>query len=812
MIGNWRGRSRALARFSLRRTYLNGKESCPTNSSDYFSIRTAGTTSTGNRLAGRVAIAMLLSACIVAGLVTSAMAHPLGNFTINQYARLAVGADRIDLRYVIDMAEISTLQELQKLGASGDEKPTASELDRYLEHIAGDYASGLVLSVDDTRVPLDVTAKTIALPPGSGGLPTLRIEMNLVGAVPASTGEPVRRLSFEDRNRRERIGWREIVVGSVNGTTVFDSSAYGNGLTDELKAYPQDMLAAPLREEVASLSFTRGAAPAGATLLRTRDGHPVKQALDPLAELMNVPEVTPSIALLGLLVAAGFGALHAFSPGHGKTIVGAYLVGARASMKHAAFLGATVTITHTLSVFALGLVTLFASRYILPEQLFPVLSFISGAIVLVMGFSLFTSRLRGVLGPTLDGHDRRHEPSHHGSTAHMHSHGGGEHSHLPPGSDGSTFRWRNLLVLGVSGGLLPCPSALVVLLSALALHRVGYGMLLVVAFSFGLAATLTGIGLAFIYAGRWMKRPTGPVAQRIVRVLPMASAIVIAFIGAGICYGALVQAGLDLPRMLSEFYVQSSASLSGKEPKIASAGVLAVLGLGLVFGLKHATEVDHVVAVSTIVSEHRNLWRAALVGGLWGVGHTASLVSVGVVVLALRIAVPERIANVLEFGVALMILALGASALARALRRPAVVHVHQHHHTSVAHAHLHFHELAAEPREGPHAHAVARIGFKPLLVGAMHGLAGSAALTLLVLTQIDSALIGFAYLVVFGVGSIAGMLLMSGLVGLPFALSARKLTGMHHGLQATVGVLSIGFGCWYAYETGFANGLLSSLL
>lgn len=223
MTGSWRDRSRALAR--------------------------------------RVAVAMMLGVCVVAGIVASAMAHPLGNFTVNQYSRLTVGADRIDLRYVIDMAEISALQELQRLGASGDGKPTASELDRYLESIAADYVSGLVLTVDDKRVPLDVTAKTISLPPGAGGLPTLRIEMNLVGAVQASSGDPVRRLTFEDRNRRERIGWREIVVGSINGTTVFNSSAYGNGLTDELKAYPQDMLAAPLREEAAGLSFTRGASP-----------------------------------------------------------------------------------------------------------------------------------------------------------------------------------------------------------------------------------------------------------------------------------------------------------------------------------------------------------------------------------------------------------------------------------------------------------------------------------------------------------------------------------------------------------------------
>jgi ABC-type nickel/cobalt efflux system permease component RcnA len=241
-----------------------------------------------------------------------------------------------------------------------------------------------------------------------------------------------------------------------------------------------------------------------------------------------------------------------------------------------------------------------------------------------------------------------------------------------------------------------------------------------------------------------------------------------------------------------------------------SPGALALLGLGLVFGLKHATEVDHVVAVSAIVSEHRSVWRSALVGGLWGVGHTFSLVVVGVVVLALRVAVPERVSNWLEFCVALMIIGLGASALYRALRGRADVHVHRHTHEGVSHVHVHFHEQGTEHagRTPTHSHAVSRVGVKPLLVGAVHGLAGSAALTLLVLTQIESFALGLLYLLIFGLGSVCGMLLMSGLVGLPFALTSRRLARVHSGLQTVAGALSIAFGLWYAYETGYASGLL----
>jgi ABC-type nickel/cobalt efflux system permease component RcnA len=250
------------------------------------------------------------------------------------------------------------------------------------------------------------------------------------------------------------------------------------------------------------------------------------------------------------------------------------------------------------------------------------------------------------------------------------------------------------------------------------------------------------------------------------------------------------------------------------EVALTSLSAFALLGLGFVFGLKHATEADHIVAVSAIVSEQRSLLRSATVGALWGIGHTASLFLVGIIVLALRVAVPESVAHWLEFGVALMIIGLGASALVRALRRRADVHLHQHKHDGVAHVHLHFHERGTEHTGSvsAHSHAVSRIGFKPLLVGAMHGLAGSAALTLLVLAQIQSIALGLLYLAVFGIGSIFGMLLMSGLIGLPFVLSARRFNGVHYGLQTVAGALSIVFGLWYAYETGIASGLWQKIL
>jgi ABC-type nickel/cobalt efflux system permease component RcnA len=812
---------------------------------------------------------VLAVAVVLATFAVHVAAHPLGNFTINHFARVEAGAEHVRVRYVVDMAEIPTFQQSQTIDADADGKLSKEELDAYLARVVPQYAEGLIVTVDGARVAMKPIARSISIPEGNGGLPTLRVETKLEGELPPATAGDVRQVRFENNNHRERAGWFEIVIASAPGASVFNSTAYGSSVTGELKAYPQDMLTAPLDERTAEFSLARGAAPSGATALRARDGRPIAEgSRDGFAELINVPELTPMVALVGLLFAAGFGALHAFSPGHGKTVVGAYLVGSRGTARHAAFLGLTVTITHTAGVFALGLVTLFASQYVVPERLYPILGFISGAIVLSIGLSLFVRRLHTVIGGATLAHDHTHHDHdghthHHGhdhddehvqahahershshahshqhhthshhshshSDAHdqshagdpfVHSHDGHTHSHLPPGADGGPVTWRNLLALGISGGLLPCPSALVVLLSAITLGRVGYGLALVVAFSVGLAATLTAVGLLFVYAKRFIERPMRE--SRLVRALPVASALVIACLGAALCYEALAQTGIQSAMFATDAAVTTQAAAAPGahetavegEPSLASLGALAVLGLGLVFGLKHATEADHVVAVSTIVSEQRNLWRAALVGLLWGAGHTASLVVVGVIVLALRIAIPDYVGAWLEFGVALMIIGLGVAALARSLRKRADVHLHQHTHDGVPHAHIHFHEEGTEhAAPAAHSHAVTRVGIKPVIVGAVHGLAGSAALTLLVLTQIQSTVVGLLYLIVFGVGSIAGMLMMSSLVGLPFALSARRFSGFSTGLQTIAGALSIAFGLWYAYGTGVASDLLAKIL
>ncbi len=511
----------------------------------------------------------LSTALFIFAFVGFAAAHPLGNFSVNQYARVEVEKSQVKLHSVLDLAEIPTFQESQNIDTDKNGSLSAEELNAYLEKITPDFIANLQLSVDGQSITLRPTAKNIELRGGSGNLQTLRAEWNLTGDFTSVQSDAVHRLQFENKNNTERIGWNEIVVGRASGVSVFDSTAFGSGVSNELNLYPSESLNAPLSERRAAFSFTSSATALVANVkpLQNRDGHTTSAPIekDKFAELIN-GEVTLPVMLFGLLLAFGFGAMHAMSPGHGKTVVGAYLVGSRGTVKHAVFLGLTVTITHTLSVFALGIVALFASNYILPERLLPFLSFVSGLLVFFIGLTLFKDRLFSALGWKTNGHHHHGEHTHshedgqfhshtHDEDEHLHhshsgeehhhdhthgnglthTHGGSTHTHLPP----EQISWRSLLALGVSGGLLPCPSALVLMLSAISLNRIGYGIVLTLVFSIGLAATLTVVGLAFLYAGKFFNNPSLS-NNRIVKALPVLSAFVIACVGAVICYNSLM--------------------------------------------------------------------------------------------------------------------------------------------------------------------------------------------------------------------------------------------------------------------------------
>ena len=474
--------------------------------------------------------------------VVSAVAHPLGNFSVNQYSRLEVEKSNIKIRQILDMAEIPTFQAQSAIDTDKDGKMSEAELSAYAEQFVPQILSNLILSINNQPIEIRAEKKNIKLVEGAGNLPTLRFELDLIGNL-ANT-QNINRVKFENKNYAERLGWNEIVIARAGGISVFDSTAFGSGVTDEIHSYPQETLDAPLTERKADFSFTLNTIPDSSKPLQNRDGHTTVAVLqkDKLAELISVPEITLSIALFGLLLAFGLGAMHAMSPGHGKTVVGAYLVGSRGTMKHAAFLGLTVTITHTLGVFALGLITLFASNYILPEKLMPFLGFVSGLLVLYIGLTMFKTRLFSILGWEKAGHhghshgehSHSHEHHEHAHDELTHTHDGHTHSHLPP----EEISWKSLLALGISGGLLPCPSALVLMLSAISLGRVGYGLILTTAFSFGLAATLTSVGLIFLYVGKAFGG-SRLAENRIFKALPVASAFVIACVGAIICYNSV---------------------------------------------------------------------------------------------------------------------------------------------------------------------------------------------------------------------------------------------------------------------------------
>jgi len=415
----------------------------------------------------------------------AAQAHPLGNFTINRYSRVDVSGNRLYVLYVLDLAEIPTFQ--------------AGKIDA--QAYARRIARGARLTLNGRSTRLAAGAHALAHPPGAGGLHTTRLEVILRG--PRLDGPAV--VTYRDTNYAGRIGWKEIVVGEAPSRS------------DELRTYPKDLLSSPLDETGVSTRLAPRAGPDVPPPLSRGESlqAPDRIADSGFARLIGRERLGLWVVLASLGLALFWGAAHALSPGHGKSIVTAYLVGQRGTPRHAALLGLIVTATHTAGVFALGLVTLLLSRFIVPEELYPWLNLLSGLLVVGIGASVLRARWR---------HRRAH--------AHAHRH------HHPQEPELSA---RSLLAVGVSGGLLPCPSALVVLLAAVSLHRLAYGLVLIVAFSVGLAATITGIGVAAVLAKSAFSRLS--FEGRLLRLLPAASAAAIVAAGVAMTAHALPKVG-----------------------------------------------------------------------------------------------------------------------------------------------------------------------------------------------------------------------------------------------------------------------------
>ena len=385
------------------------------------------------------------------------------------------------------------------------------------------------------RLPLTAGSTEIVFPPGAGDLPTLRL--GVVYRAPLPPEAPgVLELRYVDENFPERTGWKEIVVRAGPGVTLAHSTAPAPDRSNELADYPVDLVNSPPQDVEARATFTREAAVAAVAPAPER---PLSLAPDraassagALADLVTRREPGAGLIATALLVAVVLGAFHALEPGHGKTVVAAYLVGSRGTARHALILGLVVTVAHTAGVYLLGRRHLLCVPACRARAALSLAQPRLGADDRRAGPGALMRRLTGAdtnHGHT-HGHGHHHHHDHTHDHTHDHDHGHGHDDAHPadhaPVYDGAhahdhhhhdqPVSLRALVALGVSGGIIPCPAALVVLLSALSIHRVGFGLVLIVAFSVGLAAVLVAIGILMVYAGRLMTRfrEDGPLIHR----------------------------------------------------------------------------------------------------------------------------------------------------------------------------------------------------------------------------------------------------------------------------------------------------------
>ncbi len=462
-----------------------------------------------------------------------AMAHPLGNFTTNQYAEVVASGDRLYVVTVLDLAEIPTFQAKDELRAVGRAA--------YGDQLAASVRQGLRVRVDGRARPLAELERRLTFPRGVASLRTTRLELVLdAGVVDAATPVAVENTAFASR-----IGWKEIVVRAERGASIRESNVPATSVSDRLRSYPQDLLSSPVDTASASTRLVGGDGPGVAPTLSS----PVDETTRAtgagdggFASLIEEKDLSTGFVLLALVLALFWGAAHALTPGHGKAIVAAYLVGTKGRPRDALALGGIVTVTHTIGVFALGIATLALSEFIVPEDLYPWMNLVSALLVVAVGFAVLRGRVTAALSPA-----RAHAHQHHhhadGHHHHHHHHHGHDHdsmtpdeharAHLP--SEGSG--WRGLLAVGISGGILPCPTALVVLLAAISLHRVAFGLVLIVAFSIGLASVVSGIGLLAIGARSTFSRMS--FEGGVVRALPAVSALLVFGIGVTMTVRAL---------------------------------------------------------------------------------------------------------------------------------------------------------------------------------------------------------------------------------------------------------------------------------
>jgi len=473
----------------------------------------------------RVSALSAILSLVATGMVS---AHPLGNFTSNHLTRLTVERSAVFVHYVLDDAEIPTFSILRSLDTDGH--PARPVLAAWARHHATEIAPQLVLTSDGKPLALTRLTSSVMLRPGAGGLATLYFTADY--RAPLSAGAHA--LHYADTTLPDRIGWRDIVVTPAHEPT------------NELRAYPNALIGSPRDRTAVTLSSSAGG------VLTVRDASEPGAFAVPSAARMNAlsdvlaRDLSDPLVLLGaLLLAVGLGALHALEPGHGKTLLAISLVGARATVPQATILACALTIAHTAGVLLFGVVVLSLTRYVVPETLYPWIAVLSGAFVALLGARALSKTIvqrashRVVAVPATAPTDaelaraalRAHDESHALGLAHDHGDLDADahaRAHAIPGS--APLRFRDALLAAASGNVAPCPAALVVLLAAIATHRIGYGLILIVAFSIGLALTLTVLGVAVVRGAGWLMRR--PQFDRAAGYAPLVTASAISVIGA----------------------------------------------------------------------------------------------------------------------------------------------------------------------------------------------------------------------------------------------------------------------------------------
>jgi nickel/cobalt exporter len=506
-----------------------------------------------------------------------ASAHPLGNYTINHYAEVRVEPDRVLLDVVIDQAEIPTFQARQDFDLDADGEVSDDEIEAGRIDACRTLAGAIEVTAGGGPLDLVALEAGLAFPPGVGGLSTMRESCVFEAALPAPIPSGPTEITYADRSFPERIGWREIVArGSEVTLATTGGELRETSVSQRLTSYPADLIATPLADQRLDVTASTG----GPALppLDVPDAQPIPGAAPPsasspavsappasaapasqapasvpggvtgteLPSIFRQADLTPVVILLSLLAAAGLVAGHALTPGHGKTLMAAYLVGTRGTALHALGLGLSVSVSHTTGILLLAAVVVGFSGAIAPDVVVrwaPVVAAVS--IVLIGGWMLLGEvrrrRNAGALagerasdhGRGHDQHDNEHDHGHghdHDGREHEHSHGGVTHSHRPP--PGSSISWRSLFLLGLAGGLIPSTSALLILLGSIAAGRPAFGFILVVAFGLGMAAVMGGIGLALVAArDRVEGMELGQGLARIREAVPLVASVVVLSFG-----------------------------------------------------------------------------------------------------------------------------------------------------------------------------------------------------------------------------------------------------------------------------------------